>query len=195
MSVDPRSKRLEFARGEYDCICYFGYHTMEGTLGGVLAHTMSSKEIQYYKINGKLVGEIDMDTTISASLGIASRLFVGGDLTCKQALRTQSDFVTVVTKTELGRNKAIFRDNDELFAEIAEKVVKAVTTDATQYNKATFPLTFEKSYKRVEDAEKYLARLKAEGINANYLADEMLGYDAHTVISVVNDIDKYRKCI
>ena len=167
---------------------------MEGTLGGVLAHTMSSRDIQYYKINGKLVGEIDMDTRIAATLGIASRLFVGGDLTCAQAKRTQNDFETVVTKTELGRNKAIFRDNDELFADIKDKIVKAITSEGT-LNKLTFPLTFEKSFKRVEDAEKYLARLKAEGVNANYLADETLGYDAHTVISVVNDLDEYRKCI
>ena len=38
--------RMGFAADKYDCICYFGYHTMEGTLGGVLAHTMSSKIVQ-----------------------------------------------------------------------------------------------------------------------------------------------------
>ena len=38
----------------------------------------------------------------------------------------------------------------------------------------------EKSYKRMEDAAKYLERLLASGIEADYLRDEILGKDAHT---------------
>ena len=58
---DNNLPRMYFADGEYDCICFFGYHAMEGTLGGVLAHTMSSKTVQYYKLNGDYIGEVDMD--------------------------------------------------------------------------------------------------------------------------------------
>ena len=82
VSADPGSERMSFANGEYDCICYFGYHAMEGTLGGVLAHTMNSKMVQYYKLNGHYIGEIDMDAYIAAYYGMPSRFFAGGDITC-----------------------------------------------------------------------------------------------------------------
>ena len=72
--------RMSFAKDKYDCICYFGYHTMEGTLGGVLAHTMSSISVQYYKLDGEYIGEVDMDAYIAASHGMPSVFFAGGDI-------------------------------------------------------------------------------------------------------------------
>ena len=56
LDPDLSKPRMYFA-DDYDCVCYFGYHAMEGTLGGVLAHTMSSKTVQFYKLNGKYIGE------------------------------------------------------------------------------------------------------------------------------------------
>ena len=56
-SYDFTRSRMSFARDNFDCVCFFGYHTMEGTLGGVLAHTMSSKEVQFYKLDGKYIGK------------------------------------------------------------------------------------------------------------------------------------------
>ena len=186
--------RLSYAKDNYDCICYFGYHTMEGTLGGVLAHTMSSVTVQHYKLNGKYIGEVDMDAYITAEYDIPSCFFVGGDLTCKQAERAIEGIVTVVTKKEISRNEAIYRDNAELLAEIKEKIVQAVNGEYT-VKKLTFPAVMEKSMKRVEDAAKYIASRRAKGINCEYLDDEILGKDAHTVVSIVNNIDEFVKCI
>ena len=53
----------------------------------------------------------------------------------------------------------------------------------------------EKSFKRVEDAAAYRARLRSLGIDADYPEDDLLGRDAHTVASVVGDVDTYIKCI
>ena len=187
ISTDPHKPRLYFAEGNYDCVCYFGYHTMEGTLGGVLAHTMSSQSVQYYKINGRYVGEVDIDAYITAAVGIPSRFFAGGDLTCKQAKRAINEIVTVTTKKEISRNEAIFRDNDELLEDIRKTIVKAVQTYADPHP-LQMPATLEKSFKRVEDAEKYLTRLRSLGICADYLDDDILGKDAHTVVSTIREI-------
>ena len=189
-----REKQRMYFVGEYDCVIYFGYHAMEGTLGGVLAHTMNSKMIQYYKLNGKYIGEVDMDAYIAASYGVPSCLFVGGDIACAQASRAVPGIVTVVTKHELSRNEAIFRDNDELFADIKAKVSEAIEKDIPMYL-LTYPAVMEKSYKRVEDAAKYLERLLASGIEADYLSDEILGKDAHTVQSTVYRIEDFIRCI
>ena len=109
-------------------------------------------------------------------------------------MRAVSDIVTVTTKTELGRNKAIFRDNDELFADIKKDIVQAVKTVSTTHQ-LQFPATFEKSFKRVEDANKYLIRLRSMGICADYPYDEILGKDAHTVVSTIYEIGDFIKCI
>ena len=193
LDPDLTLPRMYFA-DDYDCVCYFGYHAMEGTLGGVLAHTMSSKTVQFYKLDGKYIGEIDMDAYIAASHGKPSVFFAGGDIACSQAKRAVESIITVTTKHEISRNEAEFRSNEVLFEEIGEKIVKAVSSEHG-YKTLTSPARFEKSFKRVEDAEKYLSRLQKNGINADYLDDEVLGKDAHTVVSTVRDIFEFIKCI
>lgn len=185
--------RLSFLAGEYDCVCFFGYHAMEGTLGGVLAHTMNSKIVQFYKINGRYVGEVDIDAYITASHGLPCRFFAGGDVACRQASRSIPHLVTVVTKTELGRNRAIFRSNEELLSEIGREIVKAVSAEG-EVRTLAFPATLEKSFKRVEDAEIYLQRLKSYDIDADYPDDEILGKDGHTVVARLRNAQDLVKC-
>ena len=193
-NVDYSKPRMYFAKGNFDCVCYFGYHTMEGTLGGVLAHTMSSVKMQYYKLNGRYIGEIDIDSYIAAEYGMASRFFAGGDITCGQAKRAVENIVTVVTKTELGRNEAVFRDNGELLEEIGNKIVSAVSVEDCP-TRLEYPAAVELSFKRTEDAQKYLERITSNGIAAVYPEDEILGHDAHTVRSVVHGIEEFSQCI
>jgi D-amino peptidase len=185
---DRQKPRMYFAEGEYDCICFFGYHAMEGTLGGVLAHTMNSKAVQHYKLNGSYIGEVDMDAYIAASMGIPARFFAGGDIACRQARRAVSEIMTVTTKKELSRNEAAFRDNHELLEDIKVTIVRAVQTEAEPHP-LPFPATWEKSFKRVEDAEKYLTRLRSVGMPADYPDDERLGKDAHTVVLTIHTIE------
>ena len=173
---------------------FFGYHAMEGTLGGVLAHTMSSATVQFYKLNGRYIGEVDMDAAIAASHGIPSCFFAGGDIACSQARRAVDGITTVVTKTELSRNQAVFRDNEELFRDIRKNIVTAVQNERVP-RQLLFPCVMEKSYKRVEDAAKYLERLRSQGIEAEYPEDGILGRDAHTVKAAVRDMDEFIKCI
>ncbi len=194
LAVNHKAPRMSFAEGRFDCICYFGYHAMEGTLGGVLAHTMNSSAVQYYKLNGRYIGEVDMDAYIAAEMGMPSRFFAGGDIACRQAARAVPGIVTVVTKREFSRNEAVFRDNDELLAEIGSRIVCAVQSECAP-KRLSFPATLEKSFKRVEDAAKYLASLTASGICAEYLRDEILGRDAHTVVSTVSDMAEFIRCI
>ena len=193
LDPDLSKPRMYFA-DDYDCVCYFGYHAMEGTLGGVLAHTMSSKTVQFYKLNGKYIGEIDMDAYIAAAHGKPSVFYCAGDIACAQAKRAVSGITTVVTKHEISRNEADFRNNSELFDEIREKIVSAVKS-SHDYKTLSFSAVFEKSFKRVEDAERFLARMQSRGINTDYLSDEVMGKDAHTVQSTVHNISEFIACI
>lgn len=194
LKVDPRLPRMSFAENNYDCICFFGYHTMEGTLGGVLAHTMNGLDYQYYKINGKYVGEVDLDAAIAAEHNMPSVFFVGGDLSCKQASASVPDIITVSTKEEISRNKANFRNNDELLDEIREKICIAVKTKLTP-KKFSFPLVFEKSFKRVETAAEFMEQCLSSEIEADYLNDEVMGKDGHTVVMNLKNTDEFLKVI
>ena len=194
LDVDRTAPRMSFAENNYDCICFFGYHTMEGTLGGVLSHTMNSVAHQYYKINGKYIGEVDIDAAIAAEHNMPSVFFVGGDLSCKQASASVSGIVTVATKEEISRNKANFRNNDELFAEIKEKVCLAVKTELKP-KKLSFPLVFEKSFKRVEAAAEFMEQCVLLRLDADYLSDDVMGKDGHTVVINIKNIDEFLKVI
>ncbi len=194
VTPDKSLPRMYFAAGEYDCACFFGYHSMEGTLGGVLAHTMNSKSNQYYKLNGKYIGEVDMDSYILAEVGIPCVFFAGGDITCSQAKRSLPEIVTVVTKHEISRNEARFRDNGELLSDIRENIARSVN-NTVGVKRLSYPLSFEKSYKRMEDAAAYLERLTRLGISAEHPKDDILGRDAHTVVSEVNNISEFIRCI
>jgi D-aminopeptidase len=155
---------------------------------------MNSRAYQYYKLNGRYIGEVDMDAYIAASHGMPSRFFAGGDIACSQAARAVDGIVTVVTKRELERNRAEFRNNDELFADIKREIVKAVSTEAEPVE-LEFPAVMEKSCKRVEDAAKYLQRMRSLGLASDHPKDEILGKDAHTVVTTVNDIEEFIKSI
>jgi len=202
--IDPRIKLLNpslsryrqyFCEGAgFDCICYFGYHAMEGTLNGVLAHTMSSKNMQDWKYDGVRIGEVDIDSWIAASHGIPSVFFASDEQGCRQAKRSLSDIVTVTTKVGTSRNTAIFRDNDELLAEIREKIVEAVSAEHP-LRKLPLPSAMEKSWKRMEDAAIALERVRSRGIDADYPDDEILGKDAHTVVMQVRSVEDFLKCI
>jgi len=194
LKVDTKEPRMSFAEGEFDCICFFGYHAMEGTLGGVLAHTMNSRLNQYYKLNGRYIGEVDMDAYIAASHKMPSRFFAGGDIACRQAKGAVPDIVSVVTKRELGRNSAEFRDEEELLSEIREKIVSAVTSEGV-IRELKLPARFEKSFKRMEDGAVYLERLRGAGISAEHPEDEILGRDAHTVSSEISSVSEFITCI
>lgn len=193
LEVDKTLDRMYFG-GEYDAVFFFGYHAMEGTLGGVLAHTMNSAMNQYYKLDGRYIGEVDMDAYIAASHGVPSCLFVGGDIACRQAKRAIPDIVTVETKKEISRNKAQFRDNAELFSDIKAKVKEALSKEY-DLKTLTYPAIMEKSFKRTEDAAKYLERLLAIGIKADYVDDDILGKDAHTVFSEIHSIEDFIRSI
>ena len=183
-----------YFRNDLDGVVFIGYHSMEGTLGGVLAHTFNSKAVQYYKINGRYVGEIDVDTYIAAGMGVKTLFFAGDDKACAQAKASVHHIATVITKYGKGRNEADFRDNGELLAEIKETVARAVN-EPHELKILTYPATLEMSYKRIEDAAKYMARRLERGIKVYYLPDEVMGYDAHTYVCEINSFEDFVKAV
>ncbi|MHB1355962.1 MAG: M55 family metallopeptidase [Anaerolineae bacterium] len=68
---------LYFDRG-WDALFFCCQHSKAGTLNGNLAHTYSSSNIEYFKINGVELGEFGCRAALAGSYGIPT-VFVSGD--------------------------------------------------------------------------------------------------------------------
>ncbi len=180
--------RLGFADDwKFDGILYIGYHAKEGSLNGVLAHTYNSKAIQYYKVNGVSVGELDIDSWAAAERGIAPLFCSSDKVGTDQALSIEPKMQTVITKYGTGRNTAIFRDKDEVLEEMYEKAL-ACTKLSISPRKLTFPAKFEIRYTRAEDAEKKLKQVLSYGQEMRF------GEDSHTLVGSLRsfaDLEDY----
>ena len=170
------NERYYFREGHsYDGLFLVGYHAREGTRGGVLAHTFWSTGIQYYKLNGKPIGEVEFDSYIAASLGFPT-VFVSSDDKCvAQAEAALPGVRTVITKYGKSRNSADFVDEDALYEAFYRETVEAVKNLAPMPSLA-FPADFEVRYTRMEVTEQWLEKYVAAGLEA-----EMDPEDCHII--------------
>lgn len=195
--VDPRAEkvkpksnsvgRLDFLReSKIAAMLFIGYHSREGSLNGVLAHTYSSQDIQYYKIDGKQVGEFDIDGIIAGSFGVPAVFLSGDDVCAAQFLENSPNAVVAVTKIGKGRNQAEFLPKDKVLDEIYKKVVEAASKKFSVTGNR-FPCSVEVRYTRTEFAAICLKKLTDFGVRVVY------GEDAHVLIGVAENVDDLRK--
>ena len=77
-------QRMDCLKGQnFSGVLYIGYHAREGT-GGVLAHTFSSVQVQYMKLNGVAYGEFEFDSSIVGGMGIPSIFTASDDVALSQ---------------------------------------------------------------------------------------------------------------
>ena len=187
--VKPKSNnrgRLDFlAEKDYRGMVLIGYHSREGTKNGVLAHTYSSNDIQYYKLNGKAIGEFDFDGILANAFGVPTIFLSSDDVCVKQFEETHPQAVTAVTKIGKGRNKAEFLPAERVLADIYDGVCKAVKKEIS-VEKPSFPYRIEVRYTRMEYAESVYEKLRREGLSVEY------GEDAHILTAMVGNINELR---
>lgn len=71
----------------FDALLLIGYHSMEGTPGGVLSHTQSHERIQYYEINGRAFGEIGQMALIAGDYRVPVA-YISGDRAAVEEARS-----------------------------------------------------------------------------------------------------------
>lgn len=168
-------ERLKFAQNfSFDGILFVGYHSKEGSINGVMSHTYNSKAIQYFKVNGRAIGELDVDSWAAAEYGIPPLFCASDEVGVQQAKEIQENIRTVVTKYGTGRNSAVFRKSDEILDEMYEQAKLCAETVITPV-KLTFPAEMEIRYTRMEDALKNMEKARSYGQDVNY------GEDAHII--------------
>ena len=169
-------------RFDFDAVVYLGYHSREGSLNGVLAHTYNSKNIQYYKLNGKQVGEFDFDASLAASKGLYSIFYSSDDVAVAQAKDFLPEINTVVTKIGKGRNSAEFIPTETVLNDIYT-TLKCAARKTYSLKTFSYPLDFEVRFSRIEDAVARFEALKNLGKDVSF------GEDAHVIRAVAASDD------
>ncbi len=139
-----------------DAALLLGYHPKADTYGGILSHTCSSVTYQYLKINGKSMGEIEIDAVSACRLLNAPVIFAASDdKAISQAKESLPWIKSVITKEALGRNLAVLKHPLRVVDEINETVKNAVEhLEDMQLYDVEDPVEVEMRFLRLEDAEK-----------------------------------------
>ena len=186
ITVPSGDYRFDFALShKYDGVIYLGYHSREGTFSGVLAHTYNSKAVQYAKINGVEVGELEIDSYIAATHGISPLLLASDKACVEQFAASSPETVFVTTKYGTGRNSAELRPEEEILKEIYDGVKAALGKKIPPLS-IEAPVLLEVRYTRAESAEElYNAAKEDSGIEwVKY------GSDTHTLIYKVTRLNR-----
>lgn len=109
----------------YSCVFFTGYHAKAGSKNGVLAHTFSTL-FNYLKLNGELIGEIELNAIYAGLMGIPIAFVTGDDVTCDQARSALGNIKTVATKTAISTTSAKCKSNEQLFSELKAAAFEAV---------------------------------------------------------------------
>jgi D-amino peptidase len=67
-----------------DAVLFVGYHGRAGS-NAVLSHTFMGKDFYAVKVNGEVVGEMEINALIAAAYGVPVVMVTGDDVTCRQA--------------------------------------------------------------------------------------------------------------
>ncbi len=110
----------------YDVGVMVGQHAMAGVVDGNLAHTQSSRAIDYYTLNRQPIGELAQFALYCGGLGLPLIFVSGDDATCREAEVLITGVTTVAVKQGLSRDSAISLAAPEARRRIREGIQHAV---------------------------------------------------------------------
>ncbi|MBN1349394.1 M55 family metallopeptidase [candidate division KSB1 bacterium] len=124
----PVSDRIQ--RGEilktYNAAIMIGQHAMAGTELGNLNHTQSSETVEYYKLNGQLIGEIAQWALHCGALELPMIFLSGDEAACQEVQLLIPGITTAAVKQGLSRTYAISCSPAEAHRRIREGVKIAI---------------------------------------------------------------------
>ncbi len=122
-----RPNPLDGLDGSFDGVILLGYHSMAGTPGGLLAHTMSSGTWKRFSVNGITLGEIGMMALIAGSHDVPVWLVTGGRLACEEAAALLgTELRTLAVKDDVAQESSITVAPAEARRVIREAVAEVV---------------------------------------------------------------------
>ena len=116
--LGPLPLNMTFDR-KYTAIAFVGQHAMGNVQHAIMAHSFNSLGVQYMKVNGKPVGEIDIRAELAGEFGTPV-IFLSGDQAAADELKViEPNAVSAVVKTAIQRNTC-----DSLSAVAARELIQ-----------------------------------------------------------------------
>jgi len=154
---------------EYDACVMIGQHAMAGVARGNLNHTQSSRTIDYYKLNGRMIGEIAQCALSCGALGLPLVFLSGDDAACREAQTLVSGIATVSVKRGLSRGSAISLSAQEARRRIREGIKGAIERHRENPIAPLCwdgPFVLEMRYFHTDQADRRASRPGAERVDA-----------------------------
>lgn len=125
----------------FDALMFVGQHAMAGVPDAPLCHTFSSRTIEYYRLNGALIGETGFYAARFGELGIPTIFLAGDDKACLEASAIIPGIVTVETKRGMGVEMAL-----HLSAERSREAIRAGAAVAINKRETIEPYQLQPPY-------------------------------------------------
>ncbi|TCS84196.1 M55 family metallopeptidase [Tepidibacillus fermentans] len=157
--LDPRARlisgnnrvmcQMEGIDDSFDGVFFVGYHGREGgSERSVISHTLAGIAVNEMKINGKVVGESELNAGVAGFFGVPVLLVTGDDVVTSEIKSTLPDVETVVVKRGIDRFAAELlplQQAHELIRTKAELAVKKAKQIKPYHIEG--PITFEIEFK------------------------------------------------
>lgn len=121
----PRPVRDAVLR-DYDVCMMTGQHSLAGTVDGNQNHTQDSLSVDYYRLNGRPIGEIAQFALYQGALGLPLIFLSGDEAACREVEDLIPGITTVAVKKGLSRGSAISLSAAEAHRRIREGAAEAI---------------------------------------------------------------------
>jgi D-amino peptidase len=146
-----------------------GQHAMAGVLAGNMNHTQSSETIDYYRLNGRNIGEIAQFALFCGALGLPMIFLSGEEAACQEAEALIPGIRTAAVKQGLGRGCAISRSAPQAQECIRQGIGEAIERQRREPLaplRWEAPYTLEIRYFHTDSADASAARPGAERVDS-----------------------------
>lgn len=113
-------------RGAYMGCMLLGYHAGVGNAGGTLSHTMSSRVIMSFKVNGIEMSEAMLSAATAAHFGVPLLMISGDDVFLDETVPVLQPAVSVKTKESRGFLSSLSPSPQRVQADIRAAAAAAV---------------------------------------------------------------------
>lgn len=181
--ISGSPKRLSMVEGVRDAqaVFFLGYHSMAGTLRGVLEHTYSSKVVHRLMYNGRDMGEIGINAAVAGYFNVPVKFVAGDHAATVEAGSLLKDAILVDLKQGLSRYSALNRSYGECLADLKYASKRALEKNVMPY-RIDGPIDVTVEFKSSGMADSCEILYDVERIN---------GYTVN--VSATDAVDAYRK--
>lgn len=147
--------QLEGLDDTFDGIMFVGHHGREGGSDvTVISHTLAGICVNEMKINGKIVGETEMNSLVAGAFGVPALFISGDDAYVNEVKETLPEVEGAVVKRAVDRFAAELIHPEVARAEISEKA-EAALKKAKSLTPFSFegPITFDIQFKGPQQAK------------------------------------------